>query len=115
MSPDTESAQIPASSLSLLFSQLSARQKDGGLCRISCNIVLIVSDSKRPGLTNERALLPPIWPIRGPDRSHKARGHRVDKLVTGLPSDYGPLQIDIVGPGTGAECDQSRGQESHVA
>ena len=35
-------------------------------------------------------------------------------LVTGLPSDYGPEQIDIVSPGTGAECDQSRGQESHV-
>ena len=65
-------------------------------------------------LTNGRALLPPIWPIRGPDWSHKARG-RVDKLVTGLPSDYGPEQIDIVRPGTGAECDQSRGQESHVA
>ena len=113
MSPDTESAQIPAS-LSSFLSHRLVRRTERGLCRISCNIVLIVSDSKRPGLTNERALLPPIWPIRGPDRSHKARG-RVDKLVTGLPSDYGPLQIDIVGPGTGAECDQSRGQESHVA
>ena len=39
----------------------------------------------------------------------------MDKLVTCLPSDYGPEQIDIVRPGTGAECDQSRGQESHVA
>ena len=41
-------------------------------------------------------------------------GQAGDRGVTGLPSDYGPLQIDIVGPGPGTECDQSWGQESHV-
>ena len=41
-------------------------------------------------------------------------GRAGDTEVTGLPSDYGPLQIDIVGPGPGTECDQRRGQESHV-
>ena len=39
-------------------------------------------------------------------------GRAGDRGVTGLPSDYGPLQIDIVGPGPATECDQSWGQES---